>query len=134
MTDEIKEAMPEEKRKCTISLYYPESVISVNHYLGRNKDGGEYVVPKARQFMEDVGWLLKTQHLEEWKPPLSVTCSGVFKDGRSAPDLSNLSKCILDAIEDLTGINDSNFRWHDGSRIIDSKRQPEIFITVEEGE
>lgn len=112
-----------------IKIRYPGSEISVNHYLGRRKDGGYYVKLECNQWKEEFQWLLKKCRLEEYKLPLEVTCSGYFKDERSAPDLSNLSKVILDSIEELTGINDSNFRWHDGERLAGYK-EPYLLITI----
>ena len=81
--------------------------------------------------MEELGWNLKSYHIDEWSLPLKVTCSGRFKDLRSTPDLSNLSKVILDAIEDTTGINDRDMRWHDGDI---THGEPMLFIEIEEME
>lgn len=110
--------------------YIPD--LSVNHYLGRRRGGGYYVKHEVKEWMEDLGWLIKTQHIEDWKLPLRVTCDGQFVDARSAPDLSNLSKVILDAIEETTGINDRDMRWHDGSRLIIKGAEPSLTITIEE--
>ena len=117
------------KRSVTIELAYPGSVISVNHYKHR---GGFYTKPEARTFMEELGWKVKAYHIEDWKRPLQVTCSGVFKDKRSQPDLSNLSKVILDAIQEATGVNDRDMRWHDGQVLYGSK--PVLMITIEEND
>ncbi len=114
-----------------IRIDYPGDCISVNHYLGRRKDGGYYVKEDAKNWMTEFQWLLKRLHLETWQLPLEVTCSGYFKDERSAPDLSNLSKVIMDSIEELIGINDSNFRWHDGTRNIGCK-ETYLLITISE--
>ena len=119
--------------KDTIMMDYIGSCLSVNHYqYGKTK----HIKKETKAWMEEFGWRLKFSHIEDWKLPLKVTCSGVFKDGRSAPDLSNLSKIILDTIEDVTGINDKDMRWHDGSRVIGSKinefLKPRLFITIEE--
>ena len=113
----------------SVKIPYPGSHISVNHYLGRNKHGGYYVKPEANAFKEELQWLLKHCHLEDFELPLEVKCSGWFKDERSAPDLSNLSKVILDSIQELTGINDREFRWHDGERCIGFK-DPYLLITI----
>jgi len=64
--------------------------------------------------MEELGWLIKTSHIEDWALPLTVKCDGRFKNTHRQPDLSNLSKVILDAIEETTGVNDRNMRWQDG--------------------
>jgi len=116
-----------------IKIWYPGAIISVNHYLGRRKGGGYYVKQEARDWQEEFQWLLKRCHIEDYKLPLEVTCSGYFKDERSAPDLSNLSKVIMDSIEEVTGINDQAFRWRDGKRVIGVK-EPYLVISIKEGE
>ena len=116
-----------------IKMPYIGAALSVNHYLGRRKDGGYYVKQATKDWGEEFGWLLKHLHLEDWKLPLQVRCDGVFKDARSSPDLSNLSKVILDFIEDTTGINDKDMRWHDGNRDIKDE-EPYLLITIKESE
>jgi len=120
-------------KKEVIRMPYIGGVLSVNHYLGKRKGGGFYTKPEVLDWEEEFGWLLKRLHLEDWKLPLKVTCDGVFKDERSAPDLSNLSKIILDTIQDISDVNDKNFRWKDGTRTI-SKEEPYLLITIEEGD
>ncbi len=115
----------------TVKIHYPGSCISVNHYLGKRRGGGVYVKQETIDWKEELQWLLKRCHLEDYKLPLHVTCSGYFKDERSAPDLSNLSKIIMDSIESLTHINDNNFRWHDGERLAGYK-EPYLLITFTE--
>jgi len=109
--------------------------LSVNQRLGRRKDGGYYLKQSVIDWNKEFAWRVKFSHIEDWKLPLDVTCSGVFKDGRSAPDLNNLIK-ILDVIQEVTKINDKDMRWHDGSRVIGSKinefLKPRLFITIEE--
>ena len=106
--------------------------LSVNHYLGRNRVGQYFVKRHVRQWMEELGWEVKFYHLEDWKLPLQVECSGTFRDRRSTPDLSNLSKVTLDAIEEATGINDQNMRWHDGTITIDKTVNPYLTIIIKE--
>jgi Holliday junction resolvase RusA-like endonuclease len=115
-----------------IKITYPGAEISVNHYLGRRAGGGYYKLQECSNWQEEFTWLLKRCHLEDFKLPLHVKCDGTFKDLRSAPDLSNLSKVILDTIQDLTNINDKNFRWQDGKRIIDNNVLPFLLITFSE--
>ncbi len=102
-----------------IKIPYIGGVLSVNHYLGRNKNGGVYVKQEVKIWKAELQWLLKKCHLEDYKLPLEVTCSGYFKDERSAPDVHNLSKVILDTISELSGINDKFMKWKDGERKID---------------
>ena len=113
----------------TVEMDYPGSVISVNHYKYR---GGIYTKPEAKAFMEELGWKLKAYHIEDWKLPLTVICDGIFKYKRSQPDLSNLSKIILDAIEEVTGINDRDMRWQDGD--VSYNDEPRLIITIKEKE
>ena len=117
-------------REVKISMRYPGSVISVNHY----KYKGRYTKREARDFMEALGWMVKPHHLEEWRLPLSVRCDGVFRDKRSCPDLSNLAKICLDAIEDTCGVNDQNYRWQDGDILIRKDEKPTLLITIKEND
>ncbi len=114
-----------------VKIDYPGSEISVNHYLGRRKGGGFYVKQETKDWKEALQWMLKPLHLEDYKLPLSVECSGYFKDSRSAPDISNLSKIILDSIEELTGINDKFMKWRDGIRAM-GYPEPHLVITFKE--
>ncbi len=114
-----------------IKIEYPGSCISVNHYLSKGRGGRVFVKPEAKAWQKEFQWLLKHLHLENWKLPLEIKCDGYFKDARSACDLSNLSKVILDAIEELIGVNDKYFRWHDGNRDIGFK-EPHLIITLSE--
>ena len=126
----------EKSREVIIQMpYIPD--LSVNHYLGRTKPDNTnkiryYVKPHVKVWVEELGWKVKISPLEDWRLPLSVTCSGVFKDKRSTPDLSNLSKCTLDAIEETTGINDQNMRWHDGVITIVKDVSPYLILTIKE--
>lgn len=119
-------------RQVIVNMPYPGMVISVNHYTGRRGDGGYYVKAEARAWMEELGWRIKTFHIEDWDLPLHVTCGGQFIDLNHAPDLSNLSKCTLDAIEECTGVNDRDMRWHDGERVIKAGEEPKLMITIQE--
>ncbi len=120
-------------RQEIIRMPYAGSCLSANHYLGRRKGGGYYIKPETKAWKEEFQWLLQHCHIEDYKLPIEVTCSGYFKNERSAPDLSNLSKVILDSIEELTKMNDKDFRWHDGKRVIDKGCNPYLLITIKEG-
>ena len=119
----------EKPRTVTIGMGYPGCVISVNHYKYR---GGIYTKPEAKRFMETLGWLIKTHHIEDWRLPLTVRCDGVFKDKRSTPDLSNLSKCVLDSLQESSGVNDRDMRWQDGD--VSYGERAELIITITESE
>ena len=111
-------------KSITIEIEYPGSVISCNHYKF-----GYYTKREVKDWMEQLGWLIVTSHIEDWKLPLTVRCDGRFKDKRNQPDLSNLSKVILDAIEEATDVNDRDMRWQDGDV---SYGEPTLWITIEE--
>lgn len=125
-------------RYVKVSMPYPGDVISVNHYQGRAADGHEYVKAEAQAWKDELIITLNNYQsrantsLDDWKLPLTVTCDGKFKDLNHCPDLSNLSKVTLDAIQDVTGVNDRDMRWHDGKRELDKESVPELIITIEE--
>ena len=104
--------------------------LSVNHYKGRRRGGGEYVKRHVTDWKDQLGWILKPYHLEDWKLPLTVKCDLIQNDRRTR-DISNFSKVVLDAIEELTGINDTNFRWVDGQILYGE--HAELVITITEG-
>ena len=112
-------------KEVKIEIDYPGSIISVNHY----KFKGRYTKRETLEWMDELGWAVRPLHLEEWKLPISVRCDGRFESKRSQPDLSNLSKVILDAIEEATGVNDRDMRWQDGDV---TYGEPTLWITITE--
>ena len=116
-------------RDIKLEMDYIGADLSVNHYKGRRRDGGEYVKKPVAKWMEDLGWILKSSHLEDWKLPLTVRCDIVQADKRTR-DISNFSKVCLDSIEEYTGINDTNYRWVDGE--IFYSEHAELILTITE--
>ena len=116
-------------RKAVIEISYPGAVISCNHYKYK---GGIYTKPEAKAWMDEFGWTVKTLHLDDWKLPLHVTCSARFKNKVCQPDLSNLAKCTLDSIEEVTAINDREMRWHDGT--VEYGEPAVLWITIKEAQ
>ena len=114
------------KRSVAIQMPYIGKVLSVNHYKYR----GRYTKREVRDWMEELGWMLKSYHIEDWRLPLTVICDGEFRDKRSQPDLSNLSKVILDAIQGATTINDRDLRWRDGK--VTYSDTPTLHIRIKE--
>lgn len=115
------------RREVTVRMEYIGSALSVNHY----KIAGRFTRPEVKDWMAQLGWQIKTKRIKTWKLPLVVTCSAVFKNNRR-PDLHNLAKVILDAIEDATGVNDRDMRWHDGD--VKFGKKPELIIEIREAE
>lgn len=115
-------------KEVKIEIDYPGSIISVNHY----KFKGRYTKKEALDWMDELGWVVKPLHLEEWKLPLTVRCDGHFRDKRSCPDLHNLMKVICDSIEWATGINDRYFRTETGDAVVDKTKEPTLTITIKE--
>jgi len=111
-------------RTITIEMQYIGAVLSVNHYKFRY-----YTKPETKAWMEALGWQIKGAHIEDWKLPLTVRCDGRFTNKRSQPDLSNLSKVVLDAIQEATGVDDRDMRWQDGNVTYGT---PTLFITISE--
>ncbi len=118
----------------TVQMEYIGKELSCNHYKF-----GYFTKRVVKAWMDELGWLIKLEHIEDWKLPLTVQCSGQFKDKRSQPDLSNLSKVILDAIEETTGVNDRDMRWRDGRVTYVDKweaehygAEPLLWITISE--
>ncbi len=110
---------------------YIGNCLSVNHYLGRRKGGGYYVKPETKVWKEEFQWLLKHCHIKDYKLPIEVTCSGYFKNERSAPDVHNLLKVIADSIQEVTGIDDKNYLMYAGERkIIGNKESPYLLISI----
>ena len=108
------------------NMDYIGKVLSVNHF----KYGLTiYTRKEVKTWMEVLGWRIKASHIEEWRLPLKVRCDGIFKNRAAQPDLSNLSKVILDAIEETTGVNDRDMRWEDGDV---SYGPPMLWITISE--
>lgn len=114
-------------KSVTIGMPYIGGVLSLNRYKYK---GGIYTRPEVKNWMEALGWLVKGSHIEEWKLPLTVRCDGVFKDKRSQPDLSNLSKICLDSLEEVSGVNDRDMRWEDGD--VTYGNEPRLVITIKE--
>jgi len=110
--------------KVTVEMPYIGKELSVNHYKYF-----WYTKRETRDWMELLGWKIKTSHIEDWKLPLKVRLDGRFKDKRNQPDLSNLGKVCLDAIEEATGVNDRDMRWEDGDV---TYGEPMLWITISE--
>jgi len=100
--------------------------LSVNHYKYKY-----YTKREVAAWMQELGWLIKPLDLKEWRLPITVRCDGRFKDKRSCPDISNLAKVCLDAIEAGSGVNDKYFRWQDGD--LTYGEPPVLWITLIEG-
>ncbi len=111
--------------KITVEMPYIGASLSINHYKYKY-----YTKPETKEWMIELQWKIKPSHIEDWELPLVVTCDGRFKDKRSTPDLHNLSKVILDSIEEVTGVNDRNMKWRCGEVTCG---EPTLFITIEEG-
>lgn len=122
-------------KRITVEMPYIGSCLSNNHYKGRRRDGGEFVRKETREWMQDLGWLIKTSHIEAWHLPLQVRCDARFDyyaDKRRVCDISNFCKVVLDAIEEVSGVNDRSMRWQDGEV---SYGEPALLtITITEAE
>jgi len=118
-------------REATIEIEYIGKVLSVNHYKYK---GGIYTRPEATAWMAELGWTVKELNLDEWRLPLKITVSGEFKDKRSCPDIHNLLKIICDSIEEVTNLNDRDFRTETSEPKITGTIKPVLWIKIEESE
>ena len=121
-------------REATVEIEYIGKELSVNHYLGRGKRGGFYVKPEVVAWKAELGWTVKELVLDEWKLPLKIIVSGEFKDKRSCPDIHNLLKIICDSIEEVTNLNDRDFRTETSEPKITGTLKPVLWIKIEESE
>ena len=103
--------------------------LSCNHYKGRRRDGGEFVKKPIKDWQETLGWLLKPYHLEDWNLPLTVRCD-VVQDDKRVRDVHNYFKVVCDAIEELLGINDTNYKTEAG--VPTFGEHAELVITIKE--
>lgn len=121
------------RRIASFEISYPGAVASVNHYTGRHGTR-IYVTQEAQSFMDAIGWTLKTYHVEDWTPPLTVIIGGRFRNLRACPDLHNLLKTVCDAIEAVTNFNDRNFKTETELPTFDKEAEPVVKITVKESD
>jgi len=116
-------------------MRYIGSQLSVNHYLG--KSGKRFWVKKdVQQWMDELAWMVRVTAKStgiELKPPVKVFISGVFKDGRSQPDLDNLGKVCLDSVSAGLGIDDKYFMFETGSSETQKFVEPKLIIRISQG-
>ena len=120
------------KGEISVTMRYPSSIISVNHYKFQNR----YTKPEARKWMNElewaVGFLVRRWGLA-FKPPVKVRLEGTFKDERSRPDMDNLLKVIGDSISSALQINDKHFHYETKPSKIDKEAIPQLLITISQG-
>jgi len=111
--------------------------LSVNHYRGRSRYGGEYVKKPIKEWKETLGWLIKECELKgdtrivEWKLPIKVKVDIVQTDNKTR-DAHNYLKVPCDAIEDYSGINDTNYETEAG--VPTHGEYAELILTIKEAE
>lgn len=118
------------KASLMIAMHYNPNC-SKNAY--KSRDG--YTRADVIRWMDALAWMAAAQSKSAgivWRPPLKLTVGGTFKDGRSMPDLHNLTIPIMDAVQDGLSINDKHFSLEVGQPIIDSNVEPSITIAVEQ--
>ena len=118
-------------KEIKISMPYIGKSLSCNHWKYK---GGLYTRKETKQWMDALGWQLKPHHVEDWRQPITVRIDGVFKNLRSCPDLHNIGKPVYDSIEEVTGLNDRNYKTETGEPLIRHDEEPTILITIRERE
>lgn len=116
-------------RTMMVKMPYIGSDLSVNHY----KFGTYQKKPEVIGWMNQLGWEIKSARIQDWKQPITVNVSGVFKNEGRCPDTHNLLKVICDAIQDVTGLNDKYYRTETEVPVIDKTREPTLIIRITEG-
>jgi len=119
-------------RLIKVEVSYPGTLISRGSYRSRSKNGTNYVIKEARQWMRGLEWTLAPYHMESWQLPLEVTCDSIFQEVESAqfsnPD--NLKDCILETIWSVTGIKDLEVHWLAGN--INRGDRTALLLTIKE--
>jgi Endodeoxyribonuclease RusA len=118
------------KRHETFKIAYPGSVISENHAFGRNGKQ-TFMKPEARDWQNDLIFLLSRCDIKDWQLPIKVKISGVFKNQRESCDLQNL-KIVYDSIQKVIGIDDRNFHTETEPPVIDKTQEPHLMIIITE--
>jgi hypothetical protein len=118
------------KRHTTIKMEYIGCVIAENNcYEGFGKT--RHMKSEAREWQNDLIKEIQCCHILDWRLPLKITISGVFKNDRERPDIHNL-KIVHDGIQKATGLNDKNFHTETIPGVIDKTQRPHILIRIEE--
>ena len=120
---------PTIKHRAVIIIQYPGAIISENHYLGRN-GVHTYVKSEARDWQNELIYRINAYRID-WKGPLKVHVSGVFKNNREVCDLHNL-KILFDSIQIATGVNDRYFQTETEIPVIDKTQKPHFKIEIQE--
>ena len=116
-----------DNQKVSVSIPYIGKDLSVNHcYTGRQRTMVKTHVRRWQMILEH---MVRGNILKPMPGIWHVRCDGYFKDGRSAPDLSNLAKVSLDAIAVALEMDDKDLRWHDGARCF-GEREPTLEFTI----
>ena len=127
---EVAKPIPAEKRRALIKMAYIGAVITQNHYLGRNGKA-HYVKAEAADWQNDLIWEIKRCGIQDWREPLHVKLSGVFKNKRECPDLINM-KLLFDGIQKATGLNDKFYSTETNAPVINNSVEPYILIEIRE--
>ena len=113
-----------------VMMPYIGNCLSVNHYMGRRKDGGTYLKKETKEWMGLLTMLMRDRMAgKEPTKPIYISVWYQFKDRRSACDPNNLHKVIADALQPVLG-NDKDFSFIDHPIIYEKDKDPSIWIFV----
>ncbi len=133
-TDKIKPVqcvnIQKPKRGTVIRMRYPGSIITENHYLGRNGKQ-TYMKPEAREWQRELILRIATCGVIDWQAPIKIKIEGTFRNYREYPDMHNL-KCVYDGVQAAIGLNDKHYYTETIPGIVDKTKEPHILITIEE--
>jgi len=116
------------KASLMIAMHYNPNC-SKNAY--KSRDG--YTRADVLRWMDALAWMASAQTKSAgivWRPPLKLTVGGIFKDGRSMPDVHNFVVVVADAIQQGLGINDQQYIIETELPVIDPSQEPQITVVV----
>jgi hypothetical protein len=115
-----------------VEVAYPGILILSGDYRSRSKNGTDYVIKEARQWMRGLEWTLAPYHMESWQLPIEITCESIFQDVSSDqfPNLKNIKGCILETISSVTGMKDLKVHWTEGN--VNRGDRTALVLTIKE--
>jgi len=116
-----------------ITMPYIGRALSVNYYKITGK-GGRHTNktrPETEDWMFQLGDRVREhpEYPELFGVPVIVELNGRFVDRTSTPDLHNLGKVIMDALEPVLGINDKYLEFRSGKFELGCI-PPELIISI----
>lgn len=103
--------------------------VSTNSMYGKRRTGGLYLKPAARQWKQDVGWMVRAKLAEEKvrSLPPALRISYAFQGVRA--DADNMVKAAQDGLAAALHLDDKQFQI--GAALVERSGKPGCWITIE---